>query len=46
MGRGQIREHGEVICMGMENILRSDNRLEQHNAEVRPNVGRPKERMK
>lgn len=39
-----IREHGGVICMGMENILRSDNRSEQSGASVRQKRGGRPER--
>lgn len=36
-----------VICMGMENILRFDNRSEQSSASVRQRRGgRPEERIK
>lgn len=42
-----IREHGGVICMGMENILRFDNRSEQSSASVRQKRGgEPEERIK
>ncbi len=48
-GGGQSRNDKRawwVICMGMENILRFDNRSEQSSASVRQKRGRPEERIK